>query len=53
MVHGVPSNIDLIEQLGVVQLDVYSHKIIEFSAVQSSMLYFFHCNSIINHTQLY
>lgn len=33
MVHGVLSNMDLIERLEVVQLDVYSHKIVELSAV--------------------
>ena len=33
MVHGVLSNMDLIERLEVVQLGVYSHKIVELSAV--------------------
>ena len=37
MVHGVSSNTDLIGRLRVMQSDVHSHMMVEFSAVESSM----------------
>ena len=37
IVQGVPSNMDLIRRLGVAQSDVYSHKMVELLAVESSM----------------
>ena len=37
MVQGVSSNMDLIGQLGVTQSGVYSHMVVELSAVESSM----------------
>ena len=37
MVHGVSSNMDLIGRLGVMQSDVHSYTMMEFSAVESSM----------------
>ena len=37
MVHVVSSNMDLIGRLGVMQSDVNSHMMVEFSGVESSM----------------
>ena len=37
MVHGVSSNMDLIEWLEVMQSDVHSHMMVELPAVKSSM----------------
>ena len=37
MVNGVSSNMDLIGRLGMLQSDVYSHMVVEFPAVESSM----------------
>ena len=37
MVHSVPSDMDLIGRLGMTQLDVYSHKVVELSVVELSM----------------
>ena len=35
MVYGVSSNIDFIGWLGVTQSDMYSHLVVELSAVES------------------
>ena len=35
-VQGVPSDINLIGRHGLAQSDVYSHKVVEFLAVESS-----------------
>lgn len=37
MVHGILSDMDLIWRLGIAQSDVYSHKMLELSAVESSI----------------
>lgn len=37
MVHGISSDMDLIGRFGVAQLDVYSHKVVKLSVVESSM----------------
>ena len=37
MVQGISSNMDFIGRLGVTQLDVYYHLVVELSAVKSSM----------------
>ena len=37
MMHGVSSDMDLIWRFRIAQSDVYSHKLLELSAVESSM----------------
>lgn len=37
MVYGISSNMDFIGRIGVAQTDVYSHKVVKFSAIESSM----------------
>ena len=50
IVHDVPSDMNLIGWLRVTQSDVYSHMVVELSAVDSFMYISHRCNSIINQT---